>query len=127
MNRMKKITSLLLFIILINSKTIAQQAENDIKINITEFSVSFKDQKIMVEWATDGLFSTNYWEIQESGDGLNFSTVALVLGPDPKQKGDHYQFINNMKATKSTKFSYRLKHISLGGEEIFSQIIHMTK
>ncbi len=124
---MKKITSLLLFIILINSKSIAQQAENDNKINITEFSVSVKDQKIMVEWATDGLVPTNYWEIQQSGDGLNFSTIALVLGPDPIQKGDHYQFINNMKATKSTTILYRLKHISTEGVEIFSQIIHMTK
>ncbi len=127
MNRIKKILSLLLFVVLINSKTIAQQAANDSKININQFSVTCKDQKIMVDWATDGITPTNYLEIQQSTDGINFSSIAFVLGPDPRQKGDHYQYADKWKASKLNTIAYRLKHVNTDGTEIFSQIIYMTK
>jgi hypothetical protein len=87
-------------------------------INVTDFTVSAKEQKVIVDWKTDGATATNYFAVQKSTDGINYKTVALVLGPDPKQKnGDCYGF-SDKNVTKSAKHSYyRLVHVDTDGNE----------
>ncbi|MDQ6757137.1 MAG: hypothetical protein M3004_09390 [Bacteroidota bacterium] len=82
-------------------------------VNVTDFTVSVKAEKVNIDWKTDGATATNYFAIQKSIDGLNYRTVALVLGPDPKQKGDCYGC-----SDKKTKHSYyRLVHVDTDGTE----------
>lgn len=86
-------------------------------VNITDFTVSAKQEKVLIDWKTDGANPTNYFAIQKSTDGINYKTVALVLGPDPKQKnGDCYGCSD--KLSKAAKPSYyRLVHIDTNGNE----------
>ena len=73
---------LLISTIVLSSPGLIAQKHN---INVTEFTVSAKQQKVIIDWKTDGATATNYFAVQKSTDGVNFKTVALVLGPDPKQ------------------------------------------
>ena len=59
---------------------------NKSKINYTSFTVNSVKQRIMIDWSTDNKVETNYFEIQKSVDGVNFKTIAMVLGPDPKKR-----------------------------------------
>lgn len=69
----------------------------------------------MIDWATDNKVATNYFEIERSSDGVNFRTIAMVLGPDPKQNNcDCYECFD--KTSTNTKYFYRLKHVSTDGE-----------
>src|SRR5687768_15801242 len=70
-------------------------------INITSFNAYAKENRICIDWATDGATETNVFEVQQSTDGQNFSTIAMVLGPDPKQQGDKYRFSNLYKDKQS--------------------------
>jgi hypothetical protein len=98
---------------------------NNKTINITNFTVYAKEAKILVDWATDGASSTNYWEVQRSTDGVQFATVALVLGPDPAQEGDKYRAA--VKDNKITTAYYRLRHIGTDGKEQVSNTIQLAK
>lgn len=104
----------LLFAILIICNTAFAQQKN---INVTNFVIKKTDNKVKIDWKTDGAIATNYFAIQKSTDGINFKTVALVLGPDPKQKnGDCYECID--KDSKDSKTSYyRLIHVDNDGRE----------
>jgi hypothetical protein len=91
------------------------------QINFTSFTVNSNEQRIMIDWTTDNKVPTNYFEIQRSTDGINFKTIELVLGPDPKQTGcDCYEGFDKANPN-SKKYFYRLKHVSTNGEIALSE------
>lgn len=107
-------TFLLSTIILLSTTGAIAQTKN---VNVTDFTVNATQQKVSIDWKTDGATATNYFAIQKSTDGVNFKTVALVLGPDPKQKNcDCYGCSD--KYSKSQKQSYyRIVHVDTDGNE----------
>jgi trimeric autotransporter adhesin len=125
---MKKITYMIVLALVITTGTNAQTAVSSNKnINITNFTVYAKDAKIVIDWATDAAAATNYWEVQRSTDGTQFSAIALVLGADPRQEGDRYQYMEKLKDTKNATAYYRLRHIGADGKEQLSNIIQPAK
>ena len=126
MNNIKNLMCLVLFTALI-SRGIAQPALHDQTITITNFTVYEKDTKLVVEWGTDGTVATNYWQVQISDDGKAFSTIAIVLGPDPKQPGDRYQYMEKLKAGRGASKFYRLRHVDVNGNEQISKVIVPAK
>jgi trimeric autotransporter adhesin len=113
---------------LFSALSFAGAAQNNSKtINITNFTVYAKEAKIVIDWATDGASPTNYWEIQRSSDGLQFTSIALVLGPDSRQVGDKYQATDKLKDNKAATAYYRLRHIGTDGKEQLSNIIQLAK
>jgi hypothetical protein len=102
-------------IVLISSSSLTAQNQ---KVNVTDFTVSAKEHKVMIDWKTDGATATNYFAIQKSTDGINFKTVALVLGPDPKQKNcDCYGCFDKSLSKTAKQSYYRLVHIDTNGNE----------
>ena len=85
-------------------------------IEYKNFNVSSIQKKIMINWVIQNNISANYFEVQRSINGNEFKTVALILGPDPKQStGDAYECIDKPDIKVKNLF-YRLKHVSLTGE-----------
>jgi hypothetical protein len=126
---MKKILYMVVLALAAAFNSNAQQT-NDLgskNINITNFTVYAKEAKLIIDWATDGTAATNNWEVQRSSDGLQFSTIALVLGADPRQDGDKYQYMEKIKDNKVTTAYYRLRHVGADGKEQLSNIIQLAK
>ena len=96
------------------------------KITISNFKVYEKDTKQVVEWNTATGDETNTWQVQCSTDGTTFTTVAIVLGDDPKQPG-HYRYAEKIKQGSSLKKYYRLCHIGIDGSNELSEIIQPAK
>lgn len=101
----------------IGSVALGQKLETEqAKINFTSFTVIANQKRIMIDWETDNKVPANYFEIERSSDGINFRTIAWVLGPDPKQKNcDCYECFDKPDS-KTKKYFYRLKHVSIDGE-----------
>ena len=113
---------LLSTIILGSSGLIAQN-----RVNVTDFTVSAKEQKVIIDWKTDGATTANYFAIQKSSDGVNFKTVALVLGPDPKQKSGNCYACFDKYVAKAQKSYYRLVHIDTEGNEQITEAKLLAK
>ena len=104
-----------LFAFLLVHANVMSQTKQD-KIKYKSFTVNVVQKRIAIDWATDNKVPTNYFEIQRSMDGINFKTIALVLGPDPKEKNcDCYECFDK-PATSTKKYFYRLKHVDTDGE-----------
>lgn len=122
---MKIINSKLLLVaglafISLNSK--AQITKSEQNITFTRFQVTEieNNNKVAIEFATDGSVPTNYFEVQRSADGVNYKTIALILGPDPKQTTcDCYGCFDKMLKAAG-KSLYRAKHIASDGSEQLS-------
>jgi phosphohistidine phosphatase SixA len=112
MNR-NLLRSLFLFTIVLGSANLRAQNTN---VKVIDFTVSAKEQKVIIDWKTDGTRATNYFAIQKSTDGVNFKTIALILGPDPKKANlDCYGCTD--KYIKNAKSYYRVVHIDNDGRE----------
>jgi len=122
MNKMKKIIYLLVLVLLTGFNVKAQK-----EIKITNFSIYAKDSKLIIDWATDGIVATNYWQVQRSQDGIQFTTIAYVLGPNPRQSGDQYEYMEKVKDKKLMNSYYRLIHTDLNGVVMTSEIMTITK
>jgi hypothetical protein len=91
------------------------------KITYASFTVNQVNKKVTIDWVTNSKATANYFEIQRSLDGKNFTTIALVMGPDPqKGDGDCYECFDKTLAKKKNCF-YRLKHVSVDGEVEISE------
>ena len=127
----KKITQIITIFIsslLVNSLAKAQNQAQVNQITFTKFSISTDNKKIAINWATDNAAPTNYFEIQKSLDGVNFKTIALILGPDPKQSlCDCYGCFDKYVHKNAKHSYYRLKHIDVNGAEQVSETKLLAK
>lgn len=106
----------IIVITLIAFKAEAQESN----INLTQFDIVKKNNKVLIEWSIDQKSSTNYFELERSDDGENFKTVAYILGPDPSKSGEQFGCFDNPKNDRSA--FYRLKHVAVNGETQLSSI-----
>jgi hypothetical protein len=127
MTGIKKLICMILLTAPFFGKAVAQPVLHDQSITITNFTVYEKDAKLIVEWATDGAVPTNYWQVQISNDGNEFSTIAVVLGPDPRQQGDRYQYMEKVKSGRDATKYYRLRHVDVNGNEQLSKVLSPAK
>ena len=123
---MKKITYLLAFLLFGALFTKGQTSSADSKMKISKLIAYEKDSRFFIDWATDGADKTNYWEVQSSIDGRTFSTIALVLGPDPSKPGEQFGYKGKISEQKPA-FYYRIVHISLSGIKQQSNMIKLAK
>ena len=122
MNTISKYLSLLATMLFIAVAANAQQANDH--INIINFKTYRSETKQVIEWATDAAKPTNYWMVQSSSDGKEFTTIGLVLGADPRQEGDKYVFTQPIKKGNSKSF-YRLSHVNKDGTEQLTEVISL--
>ena len=95
-------------------------------ITITNFKVYEKDAKQVVEWNAAIAADSSWWQVQGSADGQSFTTLAIVLGDDPRQQGT-YRYTGKVRKGRSPLKYYRLCYIDNGGTTQMSKIIQPAK
>ena len=128
----KKLTQLIVIMIFSSSISLPSWAQNqqkqENKLSFTRFTVSTDKKRVSIDWAIGNATPTNYFEIQKSTDGVNFKTIALVLGPDPKQvTGDSYGCFDKYIRKNAKHSYYRLKHVDVNGSEQLSEAKLLAK
>jgi hypothetical protein len=125
MNTRKLTQSILsiIFFVLVGLSSWAQNQQSPRnKLSFSKFVLSTDEKRVSISWSIKNSMPTNYFEIQKSTDGVNFKTIALVLGPDPKQlKGDSYGCFDKYVRKEAKHAYYRLKHIDINGTEQLSE------
>lgn len=127
MSTIKKTGFFLLLLFSMSGMGEAQNGRIQPTVNITQFNVYEKNNQISIEWATDAAVPTNYWEVQRSADGTRFSTIALVLGPDPGKPGDSYRYKEQVGKGRYPGNYYRLCHVATDGTRQISEINQPAK
>ena len=110
-------------IMLISASVFAQNAP----VKVTDFTVSAKEKKVVIDWKTDVAETDNYFAIQKSDDGITYKTIALVLGPDPKQQNCNCYEASDKSSTKTAKQYYRLVQVIPNGAEHISETKVLAK
>jgi hypothetical protein len=123
MKRYKLFRSTLVIFLTAAALGVCAQKTQESKINIIDFHVVKDQNKVSINWATDKMVATNYFEVEKSNDGKNFKTVALVMGPDPaKANCDCYGCFDKISKNNNRESYYRLKHVAENGAVEFSEV-----
>lgn len=125
MNSLKRWSILVGLMALISYQVQGQPSETG-KITITNFKAYEKDAKQVVEWNTATTVTASWWQVQGSTNGKTFTTLAIVLGDNPRQQGA-YRYTGKINSGKKAIKYYRLCYSGTGGTIQMSEIITTSK
>ena len=91
-------------------------------VELSNFEALQKDCDVKLIWTTASEKDFDYFEIQWSGDGYNYSRIGFEESTG-NITGDHYFFVDK---TPSQHNYYRLKMVDLDGSTEFSQILYVN-
>ena len=91
-------------------------------VELSNFFATEKDCKVALNWKTESEANFDYFEIQRSGDGHEFSRIDLVES-NGNANGGNYKIIDN---DPSESNYYRLKMVDLNGLIEFSKVVFVS-
>ncbi len=82
---------------------------------------------LQLSWGSTAGDLINYWEVQGSKDGKNFSTLGLVLGADPVSTTTKFKFKQESKKIMPGMKYYRVLRVENETTAIASNMILLSK
>jgi len=90
-------------------------------VELLTFKLQQFDENVLLIWQTTNELNNDYFDIQESTDGIHFVTIGRVKENQVKSEMNYYEFLH--KGVKKGTHYYRLKQIDLDGHFSYSKII----
>lgn len=95
---------------------------NTLGVDIHSIEYGCTDKRPYLNWSVDNLDRYDYFEIQHSGDGINFETVHYI---SKQMSSDGYSFFMSLNQDKFSAGYARLKAVTTNSELEFSKVFHM--
>jgi len=92
-------------------------------VELTYFEGKIDNAASYLSWETQAEESNDYFEVQYSTDGREFSTIGMVDGNGTTSEVQNYGYTH--KDVKSTDNYYRLKQVDFDGDFEYSDIIYL--
>ncbi len=89
-------------------------------VELNDFSADCFNEGVLVKWQTELEINCDYFELQKSLDGKNWSSIAAINGAGNSITAKEYSFLD--EATLEMNY-YRLKQVDYNGHEIISKTI----
>jgi len=90
-------------------------------VELLSFTGKYINNEILLEWSTLSEINNDYFSIEHSTNGYNFSEIGTVLGNGNSTIQNNYSFNHNNYTTSHNY--YRLKQIDYDGSFTYSEII----
>jgi len=90
-------------------------------VELINFYAKLKNNQIHLDWSTLTETDNDYFEIQHSTDGENFSSIGVIKGANNSIERLDYNYIHTNPTSGVN--CYRLKQIDLNGEFKYSKIV----
>lgn len=94
---------------------------NPLPIELVKFDAQPEGEMVRLDWATASERNNDYFEVQRSADGGEFSTIAHVKGAGTKLTSSSYQVWDEYPL--SGLRYYRLKQVDFDGTSTFSNVV----
>ncbi len=105
----------------------AQGTERQEQDPVVNLRASLVNNNLELTWGTATVEMDNYWEVQGSVDGKSFSTIGVVLGADPKTKGNSFSFKQGNNKIKPGLKYYRVLRVENETSATASTLVSLSK
>ena len=93
-------------------------------ITLLDFSASYTaSNNVLVSWSSSREINSNYFEIERSLDGSNFTSVAQVAASQSADETHNYSYNDYLGSVNSSVVYYRLKMVDVNGKFAYSKIV----
>lgn len=93
-------------------------------VKLLHFTVREQNGKTMLQWATSQEMNSNYFAVERSVDGSNFSEIRKITAAGNSNNTVNYVYVDE-NAAKGTIY-YRLKQVDNDGRFTYSSVINIT-
>jgi hypothetical protein len=118
----------LISVVLLSVSFSAASAQTTESVNpgISNVKATIVNNNIVLNWNVTDALASNMCEVQASKDGKNFSTIGLVMGPDPKQTNNGFAFKQNLSKMKAGQVYYRVVSVGANANGGTSNVVKST-
>ncbi|MGZ3904611.1 MAG: hypothetical protein ACXVC6_13000 [Bacteroidia bacterium] len=95
-------------------------------VQLTEFSANRTEKDIMIKWTTSTEINSDYFEIQYSFDGIEFSPYARIKGGGNTDQAKNYKCPFTLYLNKENLY-FRIKQVDFNGGYKYSNIISVIE
>ena len=95
-------------------------------VNLIYFSAkAVHNSYTQIYWTTAQEINSNYFELQRSANGTNFTTIARVSAKGNSNSISQYHY-EDKDINASKKFYYRINAVDMGGENSMSRVVSLV-
>ena len=109
---------------LFSSWTISTQINSPLPIQLINFTATRQDASVLLAWTTASELNNDYFTLEKSLDGSNFSFLAKVKGAGNSTRPIHYKHSDN-DLTEGVIY-YRLKQTDYDGRFTYSKVVNVN-
>lgn len=106
--------------------TVSDKYNQPLPVEFLSFTVTKDSAGYKLNWKTAQEFNNDFFEIEKSNDGINFTSIGTVNGVGTTNEISEYQFIDKNISEAETTY-YRLKQVDLDTKFIYSSTIYYTE
>jgi len=102
---------------------------HDVPLAVNWFSFNGKaiTSGNQLNWATSSELNNDFFTVEKSSDGFNFSSIGIVNGAGNSNSILHYSFFDEMNSSSPTISYYRIKQTDYNGTDTYSEIISLVR
>ncbi|MCW5910075.1 MAG: hypothetical protein KIT62_03315 [Cyclobacteriaceae bacterium] len=95
--------------------------DNPLPIELISFDAIAENEKVSLRWVTASELNNDFFTVQRSADGVEFTSLGIVDGQGTTQKATTYNFVDDTPVAGINY--YRLKQTDFDGTSGFSGIV----
>ena len=99
----------------------ANGGTNPLPVELTSFDAFYNGSEVVLEWSTASELNNDFFSVQRSADGYEFSEILIVPGSGTTSESRLYHAIDTNPLPRISY--YRLKQTDLDGMSSFSKVI----
>ena len=94
-------------------------------VELLYFNGQMQEKEVHLEWVTETEINNDFFTIERSENGINFSPISEIPGSGNSNSSRYYSTIDYSPPTKNTIY-YRLKQTDFNGEFSYSKTVSIN-
>jgi hypothetical protein len=91
-------------------------------VSFLDFSAEAIDRNVLLRWSTASEINSDYFSIERSLDGENFTVIAQVQAAGSSQDLLEYEFVDVNAFMPNTQYYYRVKEVDFDGKIMYTEL-----
>ncbi len=107
------------------SCTVFSPTDGPLSVKYYSFDASVSDNVVTCSWITEEEINNNYFELERSFDGVNYSTTGMIFAAENNTGAlQSYQYKDKATALKNKYIVYyRIKQVNKDGSASYSKVV----
>ena len=103
----------------------AYEYDNHIPVELTSFTATSQNGKMILNWATATETNNQGFEIERKQDNSGWEQIGFREGNGTTTEPKEYIYIDDISTVQSTSLAYRLKQIDFDGSFKYSDVVEV--